>query len=432
MAHLSLGRRLGFGIFGLGENFAVCFMNFWAFRYLSAAEDLPPVWVFAVLMAGRLWGAAAAPVAGHVSDRTLSRRGRRRPYLLFGTIPLFLSLGFFFMGPVFTGFRLNLVRIAAAVLVFNTALALIAVPYSALTPELSASYHEKTSLNGFRFTFAQAGTLLGILAVEPALRWFSSIPFLPGAGWLLTGLVAGAFASLTVLAVFFAVREKDLSRNAFPGPGFFSGCRETFSNRPYVRLLGAYTFQITGLTLFQILLGRCAEYAYRLPCPGFIAPLALFLPALVFTPVSVLVSRRAGKKRTCQLCFLILAASSVFSLFLGFFGVPVFLGLLACTGMGMGFGYALPYSMIADTVEFDAVKSEERKEGIYYGVWALVSSLGVSLAFFLAGLVPGLAPGTRLVMGSVPALMFAAAALCIRRYSLGENTYRKIMGAGLS
>jgi GPH family glycoside/pentoside/hexuronide:cation symporter len=109
-------------------------------------------------------------------------------------------------------------------------------------------------------------------------------------------------------------------------------------------------------------------------------------------------------------------------------------------GMGVGFSYVAPYAMVPDTVEYDAVRSGERREGAYYGIWTFVSKLGSALAGFLSGLIldlggyaagavqePGALLAIRLVIGPFPALILLGALGLMQRYTLDETAYRRLM-----
>jgi GPH family glycoside/pentoside/hexuronide:cation symporter len=96
--------------------------------------------------------------------------------------------------------------------------------------------------------------------------------------------------------------------------------------------------------------------------------------------------------------------------------------------------------MVPDAVEYDAVKTGERKEGAYYGVWTFIAKVGQSLSVFLSGLI--LSAGgyiadavqgsdslfaIRLIIGPIPAFIFAAAIVVIHFYPLDEKTYNTLV-----
>ncbi|MDR2102753.1 MAG: MFS transporter, partial [Treponema sp.] len=193
---LSVRQKLGFGIFDLGGNMFFTLMGFWCLKYLTDVVGLAAALAGAALMVGKLWDAVTDPVMGYLSDRTRSRWGRRRPYLLFGALPMMLTMLFFFTSPHIESPLLLTLWAIAALMLLNTASTVINIPYSSLTPELTDDYHERTSLNGYRFGCAVFGTITGAAAVQPLVSAFAhpqaADPLLDKRGFSMMGLILGA------------------------------------------------------------------------------------------------------------------------------------------------------------------------------------------------------------------------------------------------
>jgi GPH family glycoside/pentoside/hexuronide:cation symporter len=199
-----------------------------------------------------------------------------------------------------------------------------------------------------------------------------------------------------------------------------------------------------GISFLQGILVYYTKYVYRredLTAPALVI---LLLTAMVCIPLSVLVSRRIGKKRTYQICFALLAGGCMVIFCLGHrLGTSFFLGMMIWAGAGVGFSYVAPFAMVPDAVEYDALAAGERKEGAFYGMWTFTAKLGQSLAVFLSGLVlagggysadavqgAGALLAMRLIIGPLPALMFLAALVLVQRYPLDEKTYTKLTASG--
>jgi GPH family glycoside/pentoside/hexuronide:cation symporter len=315
----------------------------------------------------------------------------------------------------------------------------INIPYSSLTPELTDDYHERSSLNGYRFGCAVFGTIIGAAAVQPLTELFSN----PRLGWSMTGLILGAVMALTTLLTFFGTREK--THADIPTEGFFSTYKGVFSNRQYVRLLFTYALHIMGITFLQSILAYYTEYIYRRPDITPLAMMILLLMAMVFIPVSVLVSKKIGKKRTYQICFAIIASACMIIYFFGQVGgIGFFLALMAYAGIGVGFSYVAPYAMVPDAIDYGASNSGgERKEGAYYGIWTFISKLGTALSVFVSGAILSLGgysanteqtgaaiAAIRLLIGPIPAVILLGAMAVIQFYTLDEGAFKRMMGQG--
>jgi GPH family glycoside/pentoside/hexuronide:cation symporter len=394
-------------------------------------------WAGIAVMAGKVWDAVTDPVMGYISDRTLSRWGRRRPYLLFGAIPMMLALWLFFSAPGITNQAALIIWAMLTLMLLNTASTVINIPYSSLTPELTDDYHERSTLNGYRFGCAVFGTIAGAAAVLPLTGLFPTERL----GWSMMGLILGAVMALVTLLTFLGTREKPHPKADLPAQGFFSTYKDVFRNRPYVRLILTYALNMTGLTFLQSILAYYTEYIYRRPDITPLVMMILLVTAMVCIPISVLVSKKIGKKRTYQICFLVLASACMIIFCFGhLLGPAFFLPFMIYAGIGVGFGYVAPFAMVPDTIEYDAVNSGERKEGAYYGMWTFISKLGTSLSVFISGLI--LSAGgyianqvqsesavwaIRLIIGPIPALILLGAMVLINGYTLDEKAYKKLL-----
>jgi GPH family glycoside/pentoside/hexuronide:cation symporter len=110
------------------------------------------------LLVGKLtWDAINDPVFGYLSDRTRTRLGRRRPYMLLGAVPLGLATWLLYSIPGGLTGAVAFLTILATFLLFDTFHTLASVPYYALTPELTHDYDERTSLTAVRMVFSVIG-----------------------------------------------------------------------------------------------------------------------------------------------------------------------------------------------------------------------------------------------------------------------------------
>jgi GPH family glycoside/pentoside/hexuronide:cation symporter len=122
-------------------------------------------------------------------------------------------------------------------------------------------------------------------------------------------------------------------------------------------------------------------------------------------------------------------------------GVPFTLVMMFFAGMGFGFLYAMPYAMVADAIEYDYMRTGERREGAFFGIWTWGLKIGQALAIFIMGItleamgyVPNLVPqsassqlGISLFLGPVSAGLFLLAAVILYFYPITEQKYKEIL-----
>lgn len=435
---LSVKTKLGFGVGDLGGNLFFTVLSFWALNYLTDSVGLSAALAGTALMAGKLWDAFVDPFVGLLSDRTRTRWGRRRPYLLFGALPLGLSLAVFFTAPGMTD---QTALFWWALLIFallNTAYSFVNIPYGSLTPELTIDYHERTALNGYRFGFAVIGTILGAALVQPLLGLF------PGdskAGFVAVGVVFGTVVAATALITGFSVRERaPVQRDE--KQSIAKSWAGVWKNKPFRIILGSYFLHLLGINFLSGMLVYYFKYVLGNEGATTLAMILLLFVAGAFIPVSVAFSKRFGKVRTYQVSLVILAVAALTVSFFGASaGTGFVLAVMTGAGIGMGFGYVPPYAIIPDTIEVEARRTGKREEGAYYGLWNFAVKISQTGALAGTGFLLSAAgylanqpqPASSLLaiqvlIGPVPAVLFLASALLLLTYPLDEKTYERAVG----
>lgn len=441
---LSVGQKLGFGIFDLGGNMLFTLMSFWALKYLTDTVGIAAAAAGMAVMIGKAWDAVTDPMMGYLSDRTISRWGRRRIYLLFGAVPMFLTMALFFTAPSYLPSSTHFLWAVVALMLLNTASTVINVPYSSLTPELTSDYNEQSSLNGYRFGCAVFGTIAGAAAVQPLVQIFarpgSPDPLKDSQGFSMMGIILGAVMALVTILTFFGTKEKKHTREDIPKEGFFTTYFGVFRNKPFVILLLTYALHMTGISFLTTILSYYTENVLKRPEVTTIAMVILLVTAMLFIPVSVQVSKKIGKKRTYQICFAIISSACIALYFAGHtLPLGFFYAVLLYAGIGVGFSYVAPFAMVPDAIENEAAATGRRTEGSYYGMWTFISKLGTALAIFISGKVlsmggylehqsgelvsqpPEVFDAIRLVIGPLPMVVLAGAFILMQFYTLDEK-----------
>jgi len=434
---LSIREKAGFGVCDMGGNLFFTAMGFWSLNYLTDTIGLAAASAGIAVMIGKIWDAVTDPMMGYISDRTRSRWGRRRPYLLFGAIPLFLSMWYFFTNPHLGSQTAMFIWAALALCFLNTAYTIVSIPYSALTPELTEDYNERTSLNGFRFGFAVVGTMLGAAIVLPIVKAFPD----KSTGFSIAGLCMGVIMLVATLITFFSVREPAHAKSDIPSEGFFSTYLSVFRNKAFVIILFTYALNILAINFLQGILVYYFKYVYHAEGMTTIAMVILLAVAMIIIPVSVPISKKIGKRQTYQLGLGIIASICLLLYFTAhFFGPEYFFAMMLVAGIGLGLVYVAPWAMVPDTVELDASKTGERREGAYYGMWTFISKCGQALSIVVSGFVlqrggyvadaaqsADSITAIRILIGPLPAIVFAGAITLLFAYPITEKMYNEMM-----
>lgn len=378
---LSLGTKLAYGAGDLGPAITANILIFFLFIFLTEVAGLPAGLAGSILLIGNIWDAVNDPMVGILTDRTRTRWGRRRPWILFGAIPFGLTFIAQWLVP-FPGQTGWLAAYYIAIaLLFNTFFTAVNLPYTALTPELTQDYDERTSLNNFRFAFSIAGSLLsGVL--HPII--LDRFPDNPPLGWFIASLFWAVLAVIPLFWCFFGTRERYTTPSqSLP---ILRQFQVALGNRPYLFVVGIYLFSWLAVQVTASIIPVYIRFWMGLPSTwtGFTI-LAVQGTALVMLFVWNQVSRRTSKKWVYGLgmgCWL-LAQLGLFALQPGQAGMMLVLGVLA--GVGVSTAYLIPWSMVPDVIELDELQTGQRREGIFYGLISLLQKIGRGLGLFLVG-----------------------------------------------
>ncbi|MEO1090547.1 MAG: MFS transporter [Pseudomonadota bacterium] len=372
------------------------------------------------LLAARLLDTITDPLIGEFSDRTRSRYGRRRPWVVAGAPILAVGVVMLFQPlPGSTGFDLFLWA-AIAYLGWT----MVTLPYTAWGAELSADYHERTRITTVREAFVIAG--VAIAASLPALLGGDAAlgPILGGMAWGVLVLLP-----LCVFVVLRVIPEPPVATGN--PPRFRQELKHLWANRPFRTLVFAFLLNsaANGLpaTLFLLFADLRIEAG---AWTGWLL-LVYFVAGIVGAPLWLQVSYRIGKHRAWIVSILWACVVFAFAPLLGPGDVGWFFLICALSGLSLGADLALPAAMQADVVDLDRTLSGRQRTGFFFAVWSMATklslALAVGIAFPILGAVGFSADGPNapdalltlaLLYGALPIPIKLAAAWLVRDFSI--------------
>ncbi|MCD8534146.1 MAG: MFS transporter [Verrucomicrobia bacterium] len=432
---IGIKRKLGYGVGDLGGNLFFTLIGFYLPNYLTDGVMLSAGLAGVVVIIGSIWDAVTDPVVGCWSDRTVTRMGRRRPFMLWGGVSLMIMMVLMFAPWGITAPWVLFGVMTLTYCLLNTAYTLVSVPYSSLLPELTSDYDERTELTGYRMVFAVLGTLTGV-GLAPWVR--DMFGGNTETGWIGMASVMGGIMWITTWITVFSVREPAGKAHSQQSP-FFQTMKETLSNRAFLLALFPWTFHIAGITFLQGSIIYYFKYIYRSEAQFSLALLALLLSALIFIPVWVHLSRKLGKKETYNLGMSLFGIGVLaFYIFGESGGVNLAIFLMALCGVGFSTHYVIPFALVPDVIECDYMDTGIRREGAYFSQWTFMSKIGRAIAM---GLIPwtlalfGFVPdadqsaqallGIKILCGPLPVACFLIGIVILNKYPITKAYYQK-------
>jgi glycoside/pentoside/hexuronide:cation symporter, GPH family len=416
---LSLGLCLGFGLGTNGSATLMGVTGIFLLFFMTTVLGISPAVAGTLIFVSKIYDLLTDPLMGHLSDRTATRIGRRRPYLALGAVLCGGSLYLLFSVPAIDNQTLLLAWYTVLLLLYATSYTVFTVPYLSMPAEMTADYHERTRLMSFRTLFGSTGLLIGT-AVAPILVAIGSAagagaeamvaaeilrPADPAADCVMSSLEGGQVAGTregfsymaAVLGVvvfasmflsFLGTRGAHFTERSAQPQGFLSQVLTTLANRPFVLLVATKMLQLTGVTAFSASLAFFAQYVVQMTGAQLGMFFGLFsLGTILSLPAWLRYARATGKKQAFITATLMFIAFDLALLGAAAGGLGLVLALAFLIGLSAGGLIMLGVSMLPDTIEYDFHRTGQKREGIYAGVWSTIEKGSAAFATLLLGLL---------------------------------------------
>lgn len=379
---LSFGRKLAYGVGDVGPALVATISGFYLNAFLLDVAGLRPALAALVFLIVKIWDSVNDPIVGMLTDRTNTRWGRRRPWLLFGAVPFGVAWFLQWMVPEMSDVGLFFYYLVVALLL-DTALTAVNVPYTALTPEIAPGYHERTNLNTYRFSFSILGGMTALLAHDTILKSAVS----ETAGYSLSAMVMGIVIIVSNLITFSAIKESYIPEPDESSPGFVEGIRIAFRNRPFIMVTAIYLLSWLAIQFVQANMLLYVRYWIGGEEQFIFLAMALQISIFAFLIVWTKVSERIGKRKVyfVGVSLWIVVELALYLVQPG--QITLLFGLAVLAGAGASVAYLIPWSMLPDVVDVDELNTGQRREGVYYGFFVFLQKLGISLGLALSNLV---------------------------------------------
>lgn len=431
---VSLRMKIGYAFGDFGANFVFQTVTLFLLFYFTDVMLIGASTAGMIILAAKLWDAVFDPMVGILCDKTHSRWGSKRVYLLFASVPLAVAFFLLFAGPNIPAAMRPVYGVVTFIL-FCTLYALVNVPYGALTAAMTTDMHERSSITAFRMTFALMGSLI-VAGITPVLAKSFGTPI---ESYRMIGMIYGACAAVFTLVAFATVRERVVSKEKPVRHSFREELEVLKTNRAFQILSLSTLMQFTAINILAAMVNYYFKYFF--PHEEFkpIAFLCLFVTSIVAMPAWVIISKKTSKSTGLIIGTLVLIVSLSALFFVQTFNAPLIAAILVVAGFGLSTVYLSPWAMIPDTVEYSEWKTGLRREGVLYGFFYFAQKLAVALAAFITGMglsVSGYIAnaaqsgssllGIRLLTTLIPISIFIISILIIRFYPIDAELHARM------
>ena len=401
---IRLSEKIGYGLGDMSSSMFWKLFGAYLMIFYTDVFGISAAVVGTMFAVTRVWDSFFDPIVGAVADRTSSRWGRFRPYLLFLAVPFgvigiltFLTPPFGQTGKIVYAF----ITYALMMMVYSA----INVPYASLLGVMSPDPADRNTLATYRMTFAYLGSFLALLLFMPLVNAFgggdSGRPMLgwltaPQAGWLMAAGVIAVVCVLLFLGCFALTKER--VRPVRQGKtSLKTDLRDLLHNRPWWILLGAGVASLVfnsirdGATVYyfkyyvdETAVGSISFLGLPFVLSGLylaVGQAANILGVILAAPVS----NRIGKRRTFMAA---MAVASVLSIAFFWLGkdqlVPIFI-LQALISVCAGSIFPLLWSMYADCADYSELQTGNRATGLIFSSSSMSQKFGWAFGTAITG-----------------------------------------------
>ena len=436
----TISRRIKwiYGSGDLGFSLTNTILSVYFALFLTDVVGVKPSIAALAIFIGSTWDYVNDPLIGYLSDRTRSRWGRRRPFLLFGALPFALAFMLLWWRPPFESTIALAIYYSVAFAFYDTAATFVYMPYFALTPELTSDYDERTSLTSTRMFFSISGSLLAF-----TLPLWVVDGFQPDHAdrVLMMGAIFGLASALPLFLVFLNTREHPEYMRGEQTLRLKESIRITWQNRPFVFGLTMFLFNGVTMSIIQVILLHYVKYVVEREAQSDLIMATIFVVAMLVLPLWEWISRRSNKRWAyisgvsfLAVILLILSALTPET------NIAFIMVLCVMAGIGVSAMHVMPWAILPDAIEYGEWKTGERQEGMFYSLITLAQKVASSIAVPAALLVlqaSGYIPnsdvqpdsaifGIRLVAGLIPAITLSLGIVFTFLYPLERERYKEI------
>jgi len=428
---LSVKEKIGYSLGDTASHFVWDMVGFWLLFFYTDVYGISAAAAGTIMLVARFWDMAIDPVIGVVSDRTNTRWGKFRPYILFGAVPYAVLAILTFTTPNF-GEVGKIIYAGATYVLLMTAYALINLPYSALGAVMTDDTYERAGLNTYRFIAGFTGQFI-VTGLALTLAEFF------GGGDKAQGFQYTVFLFSILSLIFFFITFKTTRERVQPPKAQKNSLKEDirnlFSNKAWVilALVGIISFIMFAMQnaaiayYFKYYLGR----ENNVQLFNVIGTVAL----IVALPLSKPLAKRFGNKNVFIGSSLI---SGLFFMLIYVAGVNDLTTIYVFNIIAkMAYAPAVPllWTMIADSADYGEWTTGRRATGLYFSAAVFAQKAGWGIGAAIAGwilaassFVPNVEQndtaitGIKLLVSVIPGILYMSCALFMIFYKIDTKT----------
>ncbi|MDR6846164.1 MFS transporter [Flavobacterium granuli] len=442
---ISLKEKVGYGLGDAASSMFWKIFSMYLMFFYTDVFGIAPAVVGTMFLITRIWDSCFDPLVGIIADRTKSRWGKFRPYLLWTAIPFAIIGVLTFYTPDFD----EKGKIIYAYVTYSLMMmiySIINVPYASLLGVMSGDRKERTTLSSYRMVFAFGGSLLALWLIEPLVNHFGG-SLNSKEGWLYTIIVFGIITTIFFWSCFFLTKERVQPIND-EKPNLKEDLNDLLKNKPWWILLGAGVGALifnsirdgAAVYYFKYYVSSTVSYSFNILGENFaMTPTTLYLVLgqaanIIGVIAATPIANKIGKKKTFFGAMALAAILSVLFYYIGKENIVLIMVFQVLISICAGCIFPLIWSMYADSADYSEWKQGRRATGLIFSASSMSQKFGWTIGGAATGWLLGYfgfqanvvqtvtaQNGILLMLSILPAIAAALSVLFILFYPLSEE-----------
>ena len=386
----SKGQKWSFGMGSFAQWFINSAFNIWVFTYYFTVVGLDVRWYMLAAVLWTIWNAFNDPLIGYLSDRANTRWGRRKPFIMLGTIPIIVIYIIIWLPPLPAGGNevFTFLYLLLMLILYDTFYTMVSLPFDSLFPELYTSVKERSQVNTIRQILAVVGLLAAALVPGFVVAGESAPLDEQMNSYLLNGFITAAIIGISLLiSLKWGVKErKEFKLDYQKQPKFFESLKYALKNKGFVLytiMFFLYEYVLLLLATIVQIFGR--EILGASPFETSIIMGVMYVVGLASVALWRWLDVKIGSKKGYAIAIVAYFFASLPLMFISVYLIAVLTAVL----MGIGFGGMLYfiYLIIADVIDEDELKTGIRREGAFFGITNFFMRLSMILSIVTIGII---------------------------------------------
>ena len=354
--------------------------------FLTKALGMPPALAGTIPLIGKVWDAITDPVMGNITDRTHSRFGAKRFYILIGSFISAITFILLWVPLEQATIGLKYIFYMLMYMLFSTGFTIVMVPYNALLPDMVDDYTIRGRFTGVRMAFSAFGNILAGL-----LSTLIITDNTDAGRYMLVALIFGAIFCIAILITFFGTWEKQKPVIKISLKESFTQSFTVYKSRCFQLFILIFIFGqaatdfVTGLAVYYIDDVLNAYGGGRFTYLMGVILISQFIGMLIFNPVMA----KTNKKMPILIGFPIRILATLAMLFFSHEGAnfTIILGLTFIIGLGMAGSSVTIYALLADMADVDELITSINRPGTCSGMATFIRKICAGLSISIIGLL---------------------------------------------